>query len=228
MSRWVYALVAPFPSVASGVSAQEVRSAWAGTAGDKPPLLLDESTLAVFSVLWGAPAPGAVEVLPAGELLERAWSRGRAWALIPFELLEPRWKVLEVDGASPLHKDFDASAYPLSAPISLIGQVAGSPAPETWIPATNRDPSRLTIVAMTGVTALVRATAFTMEQRGIQYPGKDVGDWLRAMPISPTSATRCPSPAIARILTRCSPTCASAATHAISSCWRMWAQTWLS
>ena len=89
VSRWVYALVAPFPSVVGGVSAQEVRSAWTGAAGDKPPLLLDESTLAVFSVLWGTPAPGAVEALPAGELLERAWSRGRAWALIPFEALEP-------------------------------------------------------------------------------------------------------------------------------------------
>ena len=78
-------------------------------------------------MLWGPPAPGAVEALPAGDLLERAWSRGRAWALIPFEALEPRWKVLEVDGASPLHKDFDPGAYPLSVPISLSGQVDWQP-----------------------------------------------------------------------------------------------------
>jgi hypothetical protein len=199
VSRWVYALVAPFPTVANGVSAQDVKSAWAGAAADKPPLLLDESTLALFSVMWGAPAPGAVEVLPAGDLLESAWSRGRSWALIPFEALEPRWKVLEVDGASPLHKDFDPGAYPLGVPISLSGQVPGSRAPETWIPVTNRDPSRLTIVAMTGVTALVRATAFTMEQRGVKYPGKDVRDWLRDADITHISnevpfARDCPYP----------------------------------
>ncbi len=52
---------------------------------------------------------------------------------------------------------------------------------------------------MTGVTALVRATAFTMEQRGIQYPGKDVRDWLRAADITHISnevpfARDCPYP----------------------------------
>jgi len=55
----------------------------------------------------------------------------------------------------------------------------GQPGCRNMDPVTNRDPSRLTIVAMTGVTALVRATAFTMEQRGVKYPGKDVRDWLR-------------------------------------------------
>ncbi len=199
VSRWVYALVAPFPTLVNGVSLQDVQSAWAGTATDKPPLLVDESTLALFSVVWGAPAPGAVEVLPAADLLGGAWERGRAWALIPFEALDPRWKVLEIDGLSPLRKDFDPTAYPLTLPISLIGQVDGSPAPETWITATNRDPSRLTIVAMTGVTALVRATAFTMEQRGVTYPGKDVRDWLRDADIAHISnevpfARDCPYP----------------------------------
>jgi poly-gamma-glutamate synthesis protein (capsule biosynthesis protein) len=37
---------------------------------------------------------------------------------------------------------------------------------------------------MTGVTALVRATAFTMEQRGVKYPAKDVGEWLRSADIT--------------------------------------------
>jgi poly-gamma-glutamate synthesis protein (capsule biosynthesis protein) len=199
VSRWVYALVAPFPTLSSGVSLQEVQSAWAGAADGKPPLLLDESTLALFSALWGAPAPGAVEVLPAGDLLDRAWKGDRAWALVPFEALDPRWKVLEVDGLSPLRKDFDPVAYPLTLPISLNGQLEGGPAPETWIPITNRDPARLTIVAMTGVTALVRATAFTMEQRGVKYPGKDVRDWLRDADITHISnevpfARDCPYP----------------------------------
>jgi poly-gamma-glutamate synthesis protein (capsule biosynthesis protein) len=195
----VHALVAPFPTVVSGVALQELQSAWMGAAAGKPPLLLDQSSLAGFSALWGAPAAGAVEVLPASDLLAVAWERGRSWALVPFEALDPRWKVLEVDGLSPLRKDFNPAAYPLTLPISLIGQVDGIPAPETWIPATNRDPSRLTVVAMTGVTALVRATAFTMEQRGIKYPGKDVGDWLRDADIAHISnevpfARDCPYP----------------------------------
>ena len=52
---------------------------------------------------------------------------------------------------------------------------------------------------MTGVTALVRATAFTMEQRGVKYPGKDVRDWLRDADITHISnevpfAHDCPYP----------------------------------
>jgi len=53
------------PTVVSGVSFLDVQSAWAGAAADRPPLLVDESTLALFSGLWGAPASGAVEALPA-------------------------------------------------------------------------------------------------------------------------------------------------------------------
>jgi poly-gamma-glutamate capsule biosynthesis protein CapA/YwtB (metallophosphatase superfamily) len=52
---------------------------------------------------------------------------------------------------------------------------------------------------MTGTTALVRATAFTMEQRGILYPGRDVRDLLRAADLVHVSnevpfAKDCPFP----------------------------------
>ncbi len=46
------------------------------------------------------------------------------------------------------------------------------------LPRTNRDATKLTTVAMTGVTAMVRATAFTMEAKGITYPAQDIGPIL--------------------------------------------------
>jgi hypothetical protein len=211
VSHWIYALVAPFPTKIQGVSLQELQQAWRGAkvgpfAGR--PLLMDESTAAVFTHLWGAPAGEAVSVLPADRLLEVAWKQRPSWALVPFETLEPRWKVLEVDGISPLRKEFEAASYPLTVPISISGEATlaqafrslygeGSSAP--LLPASNRDPNRLTVLVMTGVTALVRATAYTMEQRGITYPGKDVRDWLRAADITHISnevpfAQGCPFP----------------------------------
>ena len=36
-------------------------------------------------------------------------------------IVEPRWKVLEVDGQSPMRKEFDPAAYPLAVPISFFG-----------------------------------------------------------------------------------------------------------
>jgi poly-gamma-glutamate synthesis protein (capsule biosynthesis protein) len=49
------------------------------------------------------------------------------------------------------------------------------------------------------VTALVRATAFAMEQRGVTYPARDVGLWLREADITHISnevpfAQECPFP----------------------------------
>lgn len=202
VSRWVYALVAPFPTKAEGVSLQDIQQSWNGAAAGPfsgRPLLLDESTVEIFASLWGHPANGAVQIVPADELLARAWNQGDAWALVPFEAVEPRWKVLEVDGQSPLRKDFDPAGYPLSVDISLEGQLDGELARQVSLPASNREADKLTVLAMTGVTALVRATAFTMEQQGLLYPGRDVGDWLRSADLTHISnevpfAENCPYP----------------------------------
>jgi poly-gamma-glutamate synthesis protein (capsule biosynthesis protein) len=211
VSHWVYALVAPFPTAIQGVSSQDLQAAWKGT-GEGPfagqPLLMEESTYHNLSAYWGEPGGQAVEVLPSDQLLSTAWERRQAWAIVPFENLEPRWKVLEVDGESPLHKGFDPATYPLTLPISLNGDPAlidtlyaryAASSQYLLSPSTNRDPSRLTEVAMTGVTALVRATAHTMEKRGILYPGRDVRDWLRQADITHISnevpfAKKCPFP----------------------------------
>ena len=207
VSQWIYALAAPFPTIPDGVSSETLRRCWRGEAagpfGEKP-LLLDASALAGLSVLWGAPASSAVQVLPAGELLEAAWNSRPAWAIVPFEALEPAWKVLEVDGQSPLRKNFDPASYPLAVPISLQGEAAlverfGAAGGESLLPVSNRDPGKLTVLAMTGVTALVRATAFAMERQGITYPAKDIGGLLSAADLTHISnevpfAEDCPFP----------------------------------
>ena len=211
LSRWVYSLVVPFPTLATGVSTQDLLSCWQGKPSGPfagRPLLLDAGTLQVFSRLWGEPVAGAVQVLPADKLLETAWKQRDAWGIVPFEAVEPRWKVLEIDGNSPLHKDFNLEQYPLVVPLALHGgeplaeaalRLYGPDSPDPLLPPSNRDPQRLAVVAMTGVTALVRATAATMERRGILYPGQDVRDWLRSADLTHISnevpfARNCPPP----------------------------------
>jgi poly-gamma-glutamate synthesis protein (capsule biosynthesis protein) len=199
VSRWVFALVAPFPTIVDDISSRDLLDAWWGEtiqifAG--APLLMDESTWELLRAYWGEPAPKGVRVLPADQLLDQAWGAERAWAIVPFDQLSPRWKVLSVDGVSPIHKDFDPEKYKLSVPISLVGENA----PEgLHVPSTNRDPEKMTVLAMTGVTALVRATASTMERRGITYPAQDVGPLLRAADLTHISnevpfAVDCPFP----------------------------------
>lgn len=193
---WVYALATAFPSTNQGASLVEVLNAWRGLS--RQTILVDDNTLQVFSVLWGPAAPTNVAVMPRDQLLDAAWKDRSAWALLPFEDLSPRWKVLEVAGQSPLHKDFDLANYPLTVLISIA---ANRPVEGLLylLPATNYLPSLLTTLAMTGVTALVRATAFTMDQQGVLYPDRDIRDWLREADLTHISnevpfARNCPPP----------------------------------
>jgi hypothetical protein len=203
VSAWTYVLVAPFPTVTDEIPGADLLAAWSGAgsgAFSGRPLLLDQNTLEVFSVIWGMPAPGAVQAIPAEDLVEVAWAERPSWAILPWEEVGPRWKVLAVDGQSPLQKEFLPDGYPLTVPISCLGEaevceeaIAGE------IPSANRDPSKLTTLIMTGVTALVRATAYTMEVRGVTYPAQDIGPLLKAADLTHISneipfAKNCPPP----------------------------------
>ena len=194
-ATWIYALVAPFPTTTDGVSLAELQNSWAG-ASNGPfagrPLWMDEPTLAAFTALWGAPAVGRVSVASADLLVDSAWADRPAWGIIPFEALDPRWKVLSVDDQSPLHNDFNPAAYPLKISFSL------QPPAFPLLPG-NRDPGKLTVLAMTGTTALVRATADRMEKHGVLYPGEGIRTVLRAADITHISneisfMEDCPTP----------------------------------
>jgi hypothetical protein len=182
VSTWTYALVSPFPTIIDGVTSQELLSAWSGTSLGPfrgIPLLMEESTAETFTALWGKPADGAVKVVEASKLHDAAWNNMPAWAIIPFEQLEPSWKVLMVDGQSPIQKSFNPANYPLIATYRLMCvnpcQVPGEPE----FSFQNFDPHKLTTVVMTGVTALVRAIAKTMDVKGIKYPDEVIRAMLR-------------------------------------------------
>jgi poly-gamma-glutamate synthesis protein (capsule biosynthesis protein) len=176
-SIWIYALVAPFPTVTDGVKLEDIKTAWSGKPSEafgSSPLLMTEGTREIFSTLWGSPSGEAVKIVESDKLLETAWNGIPSWAIIPFQDLEPRWKVLAVDGQSPIHREFDPVSYPLSVSFLLQGSIPDQQQVTILLPASNLDPDKLTTVILTGVTALVRATAYTMEKKGVTYPGRDI------------------------------------------------------
>jgi hypothetical protein len=181
--QWIYALVAPFPTVTDDVTFDELRAVWSGTPPapfNGIPLSMDETTLAAFTVLWGEPVPGSVRSVPADQLLESAWTE-RSWAIVPFESLEPKWKVLTIGGQSPTRKNFDPSTYPLLIDFTLQ---SSDGLPVSSIPSSNYNSSKLTTVILTGVSALVRATAFTMELKSLTHPGEGIRDLMREADIA--------------------------------------------
>lgn len=182
---WIYALVAPFPTLIDEVSSTALQSAWKGETAepfDGAPLLLSTETAAAFTALWGAPGVDALEIVPADQLVDRAWDERPGWAIVPFEELNPRWKVIQVDGVSPLDPKLDVSRYPLKAAIGWTA-ADGEEVPEALADfqlPVNRNPAHIARVFMTGTTAMVRHMALRMEEKGVLYPAGKIGDLLKS------------------------------------------------
>jgi poly-gamma-glutamate synthesis protein (capsule biosynthesis protein) len=198
LAHWLYAVAAPFATVADDTTWPAVTGGWASGSSELGRLLVDPATDAALSAVWG-PSGGAQVV--DGDFIGQVWAARPAWIIVPFEQLRPEWKVIRLDGRSPLTHDFSADGYPLSLPVTVAGdEAAVAEFLARWAgPATNRDPAKLTRVAMSGVTALVRATAAEMEENGILWPGEEVGPVLQSADIAHVSnevsfAADCPFP----------------------------------
>lgn len=207
LSTWIYALAAPFATVTDDVSTESLVAFWKGNAVFPasalvmPPAIFDS-----LKARYGSPL-GDARPLAEEDLLTFCQSHQNAWAILPFEKLEPQWKVISLDGNSPIHKDFTYENYPL---IVQIGWDEGMrPLTETEtqlaeeaiqsIPTTNRHADRLTTVILTGVTAMTRATGKEMELYGVLSPAVSIGELMREADIAHVSnevpfATNCPPP----------------------------------
>ena len=179
-STWIYALVAPFPTLMDGINMDELLRAWSGDVASSllyTPIWMEKSTLAAITAIWGNPNPAfLLNIALKEELVDSAWSLQPSYAIIPFEDIEPRWKVISINGQSPIRKDFDPAIYPLKIEFGLSGESAQKV--DISLPEINRNPEKMTTLVMTGVTALVRYTALKMELNGRTYPGEAIRDWL--------------------------------------------------
>lgn len=195
-SLWVYALVAPFPTLSDDITWDELQKSWSGqqpAAFAGKPLLMAQNTYEALKNLFnGEAAQGAVRIVPAEGLTEALWQDRPQWGIVPFEALNPKLKVLSINTQSPLHKNFDPAQYPLK--ITFILQ------PSAFnLPPSNRDSDRLTTLIMTGTSGLVRAIAAKMEEKGMTYPGGGLRDTLREANLLHVSnevsfAETCPPP----------------------------------
>jgi poly-gamma-glutamate synthesis protein (capsule biosynthesis protein) len=210
ISKWIYVLVAPFSTTTDEISLNDLRSFWQGNEVNRlsiEKILVDGGTKALFEKLWGTASVAHVTVTAGEELMATAWAAKNTWAIVPFESLEPRWKVIRVDGQSPIRKNFDLPKYPLTIPFSVVGNPTdvsrfldvSEASINPLFPSTNRDEQKLATVMLTGVTAMVRATAYLMEKNGMTYPAIDIGELLRSADILHVSneipfTSTCPNP----------------------------------
>ncbi|MFZ6019704.1 MAG: CapA family protein [Chloroflexota bacterium] len=197
---WVYVLVTPFSSLTEQIDFDQLKSWWQGQADEQAlPILVTEDTANALEPLLGKFSPLNVSIETEENLLSAAWTKRDVLAIVPFEQLQPRWKVIPLNNQSPISNQFDLNAYPLA--LHYAWKASSLEVENLDIPVLtpNRDDNQLTVLVMTGVTALVRATAVRMEQKGMTYPGEAIGEWLREADLTHISnevsfSPRCPDP----------------------------------
>ena len=208
--EWVLVPAVPFPTVKDEISWSDILAFWQdGDSRVLPTLFCTEEVEAGLETLLGKPnTDTSIKIVSSEKIVDEAWAiRPNSWAIVPFDQLVPRWKVLHLDGVDVLEKGLAKKDYPLRVYFSVEGEQAD----KFILPQfTNRDEEQMTVLVMTGVTALVRATAAQMERKGVLYPSQYVGSVLRSADITHISneipfAKNCPFPdANQKTLTFCS------------------------
>ncbi len=189
VASWTYVLAAPFPTLIDEVSEESLAAFWRGTPQNElaelKTLYVSPAIAAALDELWGAYSSLTVKIRSTLPQPQALWQEDKAWMIVPFEALDPQLKVIRVDGVSPLDFGFEPENDPLTIAFRLTlinGHEVSREDREALLSGfniTNRDPDKTTTLVMTGVTALVRATAYKMEINGIRYPAEAILPWLR-------------------------------------------------
>jgi poly-gamma-glutamate synthesis protein (capsule biosynthesis protein) len=185
LAERIYVPVSRFATLRDQIATVDLLALWLGAPEPgQAPLALDANALAGLTLLWGPPTQ--VEVLPdaaaVAAVLEPYPAR---LGVLPFDRLTPEVAALSMSGQDPTDNSFDAGEYPLALRLYVNYTPKGQGAAADLLAAvnaaglqTNRDAGKLTVLAMTGVTAMARMTALRMEQNGYAYPAAEVGPLL--------------------------------------------------
>ncbi len=182
----LFAAARRFDTVDPVISLAELTAAW--TEDESAPISVLSDTLPALTQLLGAPGAAVSGRDTITDVVADAWGEDGALVLLPFEALVPSLVVLAVDGQNPVENanKFDVDAYGLIAHVFLHAQ-PGVDADQLALftqklaqttGGTNRDAAQLTVLAMTGVTAMTRQTAYQMELFGSEWPAEVVGPEL--------------------------------------------------
>ncbi len=92
----------------------------------------------------------------------------------------------------------DTNSLPVLVSMARHPPLLRSPPIQFALP-TNRDPAKLTVLVMTGTTAISRHIAERMESKGMTYPGQDIAPLLRSADLTHISNevsfyANCPKP----------------------------------
>lgn len=180
----VLSLVAPFATITEVISTSELMNIWKGISDQH--LAITEEGDRLLSDTWGSSQNELIKIVAENDLAQTI--DARTWAIVPFEQLDPHWKVIKIGDISPLDREFKNVDYALSIPICVQGEhkaveafLAAKDNNTVHFPKSNRDETHLTSLLMTGTTALTRDIALKMDEKGVDYPAEKILPWFQSV-----------------------------------------------
>ena len=184
ISYQVYTLVAPFFTVQDNITLKELTAILTGMSSQEEAPFKGVYAKEPFSQLQSLIDPKNPKRVTLATTTDLSVIPEEYWMIVPFEELQPEFKVISIDGICPLDDKFDPSKYSLSLPVGVRLNATDreiDPALlSSLLPESNYKPGQLTSLIMTGVTAMARDTAFVMSTEGVLYPGTNIRKVMRA------------------------------------------------
>ena len=169
----VFILTVPFSNQLENVSFEELRNVWNGIGIDSENNIIWIQPQSEEQLMHILGAEYSEKVISSFEKPTDC-GMNNCWRIMNFSDASPQWRIIEIDNQTPLLKDFNTAKYPLTYKIFLNYNndysIAEAELSNFEKKNSNYDQSLLTSVLMTGTTALVRNTAYQIEQNGISFP----------------------------------------------------------
>jgi len=187
---YVLAPVVSFFRNFDDISYEDIGKFWSGDSevlsylsidGSEPELIVTEEVYSVLEKVFGQSGNDNIKTVSAWEIPINI-ENDNSFSIVPFDRIDKKYKVLDLDDMSVFDKDLDMTSYPLVVSFSVE-----SSDPEfdsmiaeslSDISITNRDTEELASVMMTGVTAIVRQLARKIESDGALSPGEEIKEVL--------------------------------------------------
>lgn len=179
-----------FSTMLNGTTMDELKGVWRGdNVSPSYATIYPSQDIMPDLVLLLGPAGPAVKPREPGAVAGAIWEDPTSIGIVPFEALNVRLRALPIDGLSVVDNRLDQAQWSLATRVwATPKSEQGTQALEAVakaLPDTNRDPRKLTVLVMTGVTAMARGTAAAIEEAGdYAFPARIVGPELAAADIT--------------------------------------------
>jgi len=194
--RWVLVPVVSFFRSFDDITYENIKEFWGGNKevlnyisvdGSEPELIVTEEVFKVLEKIFGKSGNENIKI-ESREELSLNIENNNSLSIVPFNDIEKKYKVLNLDNMSVFDKDLDTASYPLALTVSVESNNPDfeSKIAESFseVSITNRDMEKLASVIMTGVTAIVRQVARKIESDGVSSPGEKIAEVLRGADIT--------------------------------------------